>query len=772
MKIFIKLWLFAFAALVLAGCGDGGNNGSSTSSNGPTTFYVINTDAYDYASVKIVGSDGSTIYSGDFKCAAKTECEFGAAMDQPGKILFYNAQGAVINGYILSSTPSSLTYIKTSRRMLGIYIQGELLKRYPETLTAVGNKLNVFFTNYDSADQQPDKYEELGIYYQYRIAGGGDKLDAFYTSLHEQLENGTKLPKPLNPIASISRIFKSLFAALGSTEVISTANATASEVLCSSAAQDVVKLGAGIAGVFLPEMDPLFGAFADMGGDVCDDTGTLLKSIQDKLADIQHQLDTIQATLHVIDGKLNLLISDNVNDLINIVQSNNDDLDNRYTGSYKVLIKNTKSKTLKEYIESHGGLSKAMTQKEVKDVLDVASQWSLLDKIGAVNNKNQLVALLNGLCANPSDNPNIDIIQQREDCNKAILYYKTLVLESAGTYLNILKDITDTVQYYRDNGNAEDKKVALTMNFANGSAPDSWKTGYEQDLKPALNATLAGLTNFVTASSNVEPVTHALSKDFYYLQAGLPDDLVRNLIIAANCRSTVNGQTRANVFHWSKNAVNNGDNSSYIIVNCNDLNAKSYNSRYYYARNGNNVENILGVLVNKDYRSDEGKYMTFGDPAYYWPIVYVQATDPRYGFLLRNPPWAVYGAQNSNNFSAYEPDFKLADGASGSVRYTDAPTSLEPISYVFDLNIIFLSSGNYTSLNLYCRTKECNVFKNSYDDLGVRFDGNSGPSVHAKNGKIINGGQNVKMNGNNIDISGLAFTNGDATLVPGWVPYH
>lgn len=114
-------------------------------------------------------------------------------MNQTGRILFYDDTDVITDGYTVAMIPASFMYVKKSPQMLAQYVQGELLKRYPEGADALANKLEWYFADFNSPDDPIGRDEALGLYYQYRMVGSGLTVDEFYTDLHNSLESGARV---------------------------------------------------------------------------------------------------------------------------------------------------------------------------------------------------------------------------------------------------------------------------------------------------------------------------------------------------------------------------------------------------------------------------------------------------------------------------------------------------------------------------------------------------------------------------------------------------
>lgn len=727
--------------LSLVGCG-GSSDSSSTATNGSTTFHVINTDPYAYAHVKIVGDDGAQIYASDFNCAANTTCEFSAPMNQTGRILFYDSKGAVINGYIVALDPGRFIYVKTSTQMLGQFVMRELLKRYPESTITLMNKLELFFENYNSPDNQQGRTEELGMYYQFRVVSSGIKVDDFYSALHARLENGNALEANLNMKNYSVATSNSTLSSLKSSSKVNNTYASladSSSALCSNTAYDAMKVGSAVIGVFLPFGGDLLGGLADIANNACDQTAAQLDSIGKKLAAMDNKLNTVIDSLKDVNRKLDYLIGFEQNDILAKVRENYNTLNNTHVSAYKTLLSGTKYNSIKGYIESHGGLAAAAEKSQnLKDVLDLDKQKSLLQEIGSTLYKSNLITALNAQCLTIQGRDK-DVVALKNTCNKTIVYYKTLVGTSSLMYLNIFKDVLDTVEYYRVNGSNADKDyITSNLSIPGGDASKSWSDQYKTIFQEPLNNTVAGLNDFVTGS-NFNPLSNADDKSYFALYSNLESSLLNSLVKVECAYTTDSGKSVPNIYKF----INDGDDS-FIRVSCKNKNFNGnsvyYNSQYHFKTNGNNVANVMGVLTPIGQRRTVafGWDKTFGRPtdSYYidyatfdslsllWPLGSIEVATPDHG----NGVWKNVPALKSGDYSVIRNSSDISKtGAANYFRYTSSLPAGEPLSYIFSQWIP--SGGN--NPEYFCLSTDCSVanpIEETWGSSGISYKNFTNPS--------------------------------------------
>jgi hypothetical protein len=319
-------------------------------------------------------------------------------------------------------------------------------------------------------------------------------------------------------------------------------------------------------------------------------TDKSLKNIQDKL----NELSAAMANTHQkLDDLITLLAESEAAHTLENLRSYQTTL-NKYVGAYNTVIKGYSS--FKDYVANQknvlepfaSGMKVALGKKDASlDTLrDLATQWKALEDMRNVTKSTFALALKN-LCDPASPSPTVDLIQNRTSCNMMIGYYKAIVVTSHVRHLKILKDVTDTLQMYM--GSDRDLiKQRFTPLLATG-VPDSWTQEYDLQYKPKL---MAGLQAVATGFA---PSSVATSNGFYKMYGGLPDALVNSLKQPLlNCSMfNKDGSTTPNIISW----VRNGDEDSYITVNC-YMNFQSWTSRYYYLKEGNDVINIMGVIVS------------------------------------------------------------------------------------------------------------------------------------------------------------------------------
>jgi hypothetical protein len=711
MKNLTKFILGFTAAALLAACGSGSSSNQNPTTEGKTQFQMTNLGAYDLARVDIVTNDGVLQSSRSIQCAATSDCRFKADMEKPGDLLFFDKNGTLVSAYILTEAPTERAYVRTSRRMMGIYVFDQLRKRYPQSADLLAAKLAIFFTNYDSPDQLPDDFQELGMYYQYRMAGTGLTTDEFYTALNKRLENSEVLESQLYAMIG-SRVFNTLLASLPNVNVVSPAYA-AGDGKCPAGFTSAMTIVSGIGDFMIGDgFIPVFGIANELIKDACDDTTERLDKIQDSINQLYAQLAKTDAK---IDDLIDFVSATEARTILRQMKLHQETLRNSYINAYIELVNTTTSKSLKEVVQKQGGLEKAFAKStNLQDVLKLADQWTLLNTGIGDADKTTFVTALNNQCAGSSDSSSRDLLRNRTNCNLLISYYKMIVTSTHGSYLTMLKDITDTIQSYQA---SEGSWIALNIKKPGNEVKSNWADQYTYVLKPALQANMAKLeTGFARGSE----------QGYFKLTEGLPQALLDNLV-RIDCK---NGTGSANLTEWIKN----GTDKSYVTVRC--QNRGPTLSRYYYAKDGNDVTNLLGVVIPSNRPSGTAAEHEFEN----FNTWYIPESWPTYtGTFTRG----TVVKQNEGNdkirkttypgsgyipYSISESNWSSSDRANPTsmyVLYTEPKAQRsDPLSYVWGVAYWRNHSISYggVSAAMMCMTSNC-TYTGDYRVTFKEFDG-------------------------------------------------
>ncbi len=580
------------SALGLAGCGDGGSGaagigGAAGSANAQINFKIDNTSGYDIKGVQIVDASGQQLVKGDFACAKDAVCNFQAVMNQPGDLKFYDKQGALVGVYILAQAPNANQIVKPSAYMMGLYIFSELKSRYPESPASLVDKMNRLFANYQSSDGKPDKYQELGQYYRARVIGTGLNNDDFLKDLHKKLEEGKPLAADLFQVKPIAVRSQARMALQSGPSVQSDSGGG-----CPSALSGLATI-AQAAGNFAGSIYP---GISFIGGIV--QAGCDMATPEDKrLDEIQSKLDDMAATLKANGLALDTLITYTayqgadtaLNNTKSLAASANGNL-SYYTalieghGSFMAFVDDKKS--FEAAWKNRPEQMKALFENFPKD-------WSALTLVP--QNKSSLSKSLNALCDGRAS-ASTNIVDNRKVCNGYILNYQSLVFGSYFKHMAMLKDITATLDKY---SKLEKEFVSKKVTKPEESTA-SWAEIYKTIMLPKLQAGLSiAADGFASDNAAVED-----SKGAYFsLYAGLPKQLLDQFQtdgLKSTCVQGASVGRQTPPVPYITNWVNDGDNS-YINVVCRDsIGSRDRFTSKYFLSDGNEVVNLMGVLVGKN----------------------------------------------------------------------------------------------------------------------------------------------------------------------------
>lgn len=754
MKKYIKMFGALLSALTLVACGGGGSS-SGSQGQGTTKFEVENNSPYAVSSVQILNNAGEQISSQGFECSAQQTCELNATLNTPGTLLFADQNGAIMGAYILTDAPGGYQFVRTSRYMLGIYAFTELRKRYPENLDTLLIKIDTFFTNYDSPDRLPDNFQELGSYYRYKMLGTGLSADVFYQDLHTRLEDGEKLEPSLYQ-ASTSAVTSTL-ARINNIQWIALAHASDS-LTCP----DGLQTGLAIAGEMGGNWIPGLSAVLNVVNTGCDELSSAaldktLKEIDNKLRELKAAMEN---TDQKVDNLIELLATSTADNAVEKLRNLQTEL-NSYISAYSTVIKGYGS--FKDYVANQSqpfssGLKVALGKKDINldKVRNLSAQWEILQKMRDVNKTTFALALEN-LCDPSTTSNTVDLVKRRASCNMMIGYYKAMIVSTHVQYLKMFKDVTDTLQTYMTS-DQELIKTSFTAPLTTGM-PDSWTQEYDSRYKPTLMAGLQGV------ASGFAPGSVATTNGFFKMYGGLPDALVNSLKNPVLGCSMFNADktTTPNIISW----IRNGEEDSYITVNC-TMNYKTWTSRYYYRKDGNDVLNMMGVVVS----ANASARRTTEEKSHYdsmdifipdnWKLRLTTASLPTSGAVLpqmeTNSAFYFYsGVKPGFNKVYTSPNTSLGSGA-GVIytRYTDpiAQANGTYLSYVW--GTVFWSGAGIDHRmrsSMMCLTWDC-----SRDGTQITFRKSGHPSW--------NGPESISLNETTVDYRAFAFDLNGSTQKP------
>lgn len=596
----------------LLGCGDNGasNNAQNDKSDKVTQFILDNSTRYDIKSARLVNNAG--IPTGQFELACvsgSSSCQFNTSVSAPGRLLFLDKRGKLIGvASVAASDKEERAFVEPSKYVLGSYIYSELTKRYAEPDASVQPKLTRFFKNYQTAKLH-DNNLRLASYYLYRVVdkSADANIDEFIKNLHERLERGDELESGLD-LALIKEVVTKFLAGLSDIQFISSAHAEAVDPAkptqtCGPEVTYQLAFASGVAD-FIPGV----GIFTEIAKTACDNADSA--KTEEALKKIQAQLNELQKTVKSTDGKMDALQKTLSGSIASTYIQGLMDARRIYLDTYlnKYYVLTAGHGTLSAYVKSQGGLKKAFNidktgNSNLDYVLKMSNAWTGLDYVnGNTDGKwgtfSSFIDALHDSCNTPPDNVESatnDIVKNRVECNAKIAYFKTYVVAMNAEFLQIYKDVTDTLEGYMA---TEGDVIRAHADGPTKNQPTSWKQMYTDTIQPTLRDSIA----VAAAGKQFAPYGQDLPGGYYKFEAGLPEPLGANIKRnSLNCNSGAwSSDPRPNLVGWVKNGEN-----SFITIRCwnNDTEPKTrklYTSRYYYEKDGHDVMNILGVLATAD----------------------------------------------------------------------------------------------------------------------------------------------------------------------------
>ena len=606
-----KRWTLALGigvlGLGLVGCGDGNNGAAGVggsaagAANSQIDFRVDNTSGYEIQSVQIMNDSGQELAKGDMNCAKGATCNFKGVMSVPGSLKFYDKSHTLVGAYLLPKAPEADQYVKLTGTMLGLYVFKELRSRYPEPVEApelLLGKVNHLFAKYESADGRPDKLEELGQYYRYRMVGTGLSSEDFYKDLHRKLKTGESLPANLFKTDQLAATAGRLRSGARTAALSVGADAEG----CPQGISNILDVLESSAGSV-----PFIGGLFEAGKLACDSSRpeTALNDINNQLTTIESKLDTMGLSLEKLKAFTEMQA------VTKVLNDTNVEIGKLSPAAdYLSLVKEHGS--FRAFIDDAKGVEKAWDKQPIKmkNILgSLASDWKALTGMDGVKDgsghggvgdpvkKGNLAIALGEYC-NGSESATINWVARRNQCNAAIAYYQSQIVPTYMKRLVMLRDISSTLQaYWAKEKTFIDKNVTMPVPEAGWD----WADEYQKALLPGLEKGLA-LAKGDFAPANL---SYPKSSNTYFRPwAGVPEALLTRL---ADPRLKCSTGTAPNIQSFIRNG-----SDSYITIACRDTGAKSGGdvvSRYYFekgtgrcsADGGLNPSNIMGVLVPSYY---------------------------------------------------------------------------------------------------------------------------------------------------------------------------
>lgn len=245
---------------------------------------------------------------------------------------------------------------------------------------------------------------------------------------------------------------------------------------------------------------------------------------------------------------------------------------------------------LSQYINDQGGLEKAWNNSaNVKKIFDLPAIWNAAQDVIRVDRGlfNKGLALKCGL----RDAADFDLAAARAQCNAWIRRYQLTVANAGYGAQVLLNDVTTTIALF---SGAEPEFIGRNIVPPGAMMPDvlangskDWRNYFtnklETPLKQGMESALTGFAEKIETASDGGPI--------FDVYGDISTDL-RTSLINAGCVNPDN--SALNIQRWIRNG-----SDSYVNVGC-KKDGVTYNSKYLYKRDGNNVRNVLGVIVSQN----------------------------------------------------------------------------------------------------------------------------------------------------------------------------
>ena len=630
--------LLAFSALTACGGGDGNN---SVQGQGSSQLNLTNTSGVDIRRVQVSQiSNGQITTDQAFDCSKGQSCSFMANASEASQILFFDASQKPVAAYF-NYYPGDYVNLRISRTMTGLYVFKQIDDASPQSTSVVALQLTNYFSSNPSPDMTTDFYQELGQYYMNQVVNGSLTPDEFFKKVLKEVDAGEVLPAGAVIYANNMSTYQTLLAMVNRNFAIAPAHAAsvcsvvgnlfdASGGVAAAVFAWTEVMSAGIAGPLLSVAGEIFGGNCDDGTAAkLDAMTTQLNLMQSKLNNIESDLQAVKQYLESQHANLAMA------SLNGYVQG----MVAAFT-QYKGVMANGQYTSLRDYIDKHGGLEKAINGNSYLKKLFVCdgSMACLDNQISNINSLTEgslitnFASSINASCTRLPSN-NIDVKSLREMCNAKILKFNTSMVATLVNAAALLKDEYETLQYYADNGDASTKGYLVKSGFPKPYS--SWVDTATYKTDNEINPTISSLRSIFAG-----PVA-GLFDPLGEFKTG-HSTLYSNIARLGPCRAS--GTQQPNILGWYPNA-----SLPYITVMCQDSGAVV--SRYHYNDDSNQVGFVMGVLVPTNMLGSIGTSNRTSDSYLGWRTsnsIVVGGEKKLGGYLL---PFSYNASSNGFSFS-------------------------------------------------------------------------------------------------------------------------
>ena len=743
-----KLLLTVIVVIIsaaLSGCG-GGSSSSSTPPNtsSQTIIQVSNTSPSSYSQATIFNASGVVVYDSSFSCSpSASDCFINTNVDinQGYALLLKDTNQRLIRAVVIASPVGEYIALAPSPFSTGFYLMDklseELLEESNIDWDSLNQRVQTFFTNYDSPDGTVDPFEEVGDYYASQLSKGirteREFLDAFKLRLiNWNVAAANELPNASSTLASLTKTFNSYFKT-NSFSFISLAHAQSNS--CAPALKTFLSIAGNIGKVIPVAGEGVAGA-AKLASSYCDSSGDQLKQISTQLNDLQNSVNKIAGTLGALSKFLFDQVANNKTTEFELLAKNADAFAKTYQ---RFLLDNGDVKSLQEFFTKAGGWEQGIQKggKALDTILNAPYYFEPAKKglypsiieISSLTEYNNYIQALKNRCDQLNTSTADNFIITRQQCNNIILANTGRLVAAQGLALPIFKDIYATLNTYQQKAQNTYLLPSGLNSYASASSDAN-----------------AGFAN--QQASMIETYQRLINPTgFFDAYLGLNTSLM-SALTSRQCNQS--GTDRTNfpaIIGWYAPSTN--DKQNYIETNCKLGNqSERIKARYYMGDQGNvnanDVANVLGVPVAAFYVNANGpngfpaplyydtqfldnrtRWENFGDPV----GLYLEAPNVRaagsvtypnnirsdvispnlsksnnfYDVPLPRAYWYVLIPSQSDYFRVARVNFAFTDRADGSLDCIASPCRVNPSN---DEWIIFTEDG--ATLDLKPTTRSFN----------------------------------------------------------------
>ena len=530
----------------------------------------------------VTADAGRVVYSGALNCPSQQTCNaayVAPTLHEPYTYRFLDSTGKLITAHLDSNSDLNVEDIKTSDVMLGLHLFALLTSSTALSPIELSHKLDRLFTYYDSPDATPDFFEELGMYYNQQASSSVTEAQ-FLVDIAALLSNDEILPAP--PAVAKAKLLSQPRAMASIDDVGGCQPVSAFFSIATAATNDLKKL--------LPGAGLMFSMAGDMFNAAC---GSSMGDLAASLADITAKLNVMDTKLTLLGYKMDGLRSQiaevSLQDGLIEADKPYQQLGG-YITKYRSVLRADSARpagyaNLDDYIQSQGGLTQELYNNSsvIKSLFDgLNDQNAMHAQLLNTDNLEKIRAALDVSCQDAS-RISKDVIATRNGCNLVILNLMTKVSTTQASGIRIMRDMINVVNKATQDAVASKdsaRETWLKNNFAPPFA--TWET--------------ADATAVSMLSNNMTSLANKFSQSLISPIEGLSTELTSSMT-NARCTRTVDGQTGPALLEWYTQP------DAFIRTQCTSA-GKPVNARYYYAKDGTNAVNIMGVLVKANWWSD------------------------------------------------------------------------------------------------------------------------------------------------------------------------